>query len=115
MGFQLRGFHAQVDVGGSTVPASLENGQLNINFAQRHFTTNFDLVAPGLRLNRRAEGVVGADGSFGNSSQFLGSNMVVQGVVAQPAGLPNAQAGYVFQTRVDEQRSASGVTHWLGR
>lgn len=114
--FQLRGYQAQIETGGSARAAQLDNGQLNVNFVQRNFSTSFDLVNGAERIARRAEGALGADGTFANANQFLGNNsMLVQGVLGQPAGVPGLQAGYVFQSRLDDNRTASGVTYWTAR
>lgn len=96
---------------GAGVLATLENASLALDFRNNHFATSFDLVAPGMRLARRAEGQVAPDGSFGNTSQFLGNNnMLVQGALSNASGL---QAGYLFQSRLDDGQSASGVTYWV--
>ncbi|WP_186298416.1 FecR family protein [Extensimonas perlucida] len=114
--FQLKGYQAQVQAGGRATPAALENGQLTIQFAQRSFTTSFDLVQGGERQVLHAQGALDAQGSFSNPSQFMGNSMVVQGLVGQPAGAASAlQAGYVFQSRLDALRNASGVTFWSTR
>lgn len=96
---------------GQGVLASLENASLALDFRNNHFATSFDLVAPGMRLNRHAEGYVAPDGSFGNTNQHLGNNnMLVQGALSNASGL---QAGYLFQSRLDDTQSASGVTYWM--
>jgi hypothetical protein len=110
--FSLHASQAQVvnpNTGLGTV-ANLENATLMLDFAKSRFITTFDLVAPDLRITRRAEGNVSADGSFGNPIQGLNnSNMVVQGTLSNSTSL---QAGYLFQSRLDADHSASGVTYW---
>ncbi|MDD2809715.1 FecR family protein [Rhodoferax sp.] len=110
--FVLQTAQAQV-VNPSTglgMPASLVNATLALDFAQNRFATQFDLVSAGLRLPLQAQGQVAPDGSFGNISQFLGSNnMLVQGALANTTSL---QAGYLFQSRLDATHTASGVTYW---
>jgi hypothetical protein len=110
--FTLQASQAQV-VNPSTglgVLASLDNATLFLDFAKSRFITTFDLVAPDLRVTRRAEGNVFADGSFSNPSQALGnSNMQVQGALSNSTSL---QAGYLFQSRLDATHNASGVTYW---
>jgi hypothetical protein len=111
--FTLQASQAQVlnPTSGLGVLAALENASLALDFRNSHFATRFDLVAPGMRLARRAEGYVAPDGSFGNTSQFLGNNnMLVQGALSNASGL---QAGYLFQSRLDDGQSASGVTYWV--
>lgn len=90
--------------------ASIENGRLNVNFSSSTFNTQFALLTQGQRLSRMAEGNVFTDGTFGNASQFLGANnMLVQGALASS---PVLQAGYVFQSRLDNDRVAYGITQW---
>lgn len=98
----------------SAQAASVENGQLQVNFAKQSFNTSFDLVSSGTKTNLYATGVVGRDGSLSNSSQFAtGSNMSIQGGLANAIGQTGQLAGYVFQSRLDSSRIASGVTLWM--
>lgn len=100
----------QANGAGAISPASLENGKLTVNFGSSSFATQFDLITQGQRIPRQAEGAVFKDGSFGNVSQFLGRNtMLVQGVLAND---PGPRAAYLFQSRIDDNRLASGVTYW---
>lgn len=110
--FTLQAAQAQVvnPTTGLGVAASLDRATLALDFVQNRFTTTFNLVTPGQSLPLRAEGHVAPDGSFGNTSQFLGNNtMLVQGTLSNATGL---QAGYLFQSRLDDARTASGVTYW---
>jgi hypothetical protein len=110
--FSLQASQAQVvnPNTGLGVVASLENATLLLDFAKSSFITTLDLVTPDQRVTRRAEGNVGADGSFSNPSQALGnSNMQVQGALSNSTSL---QAGYLFQSRLDATHDASGVTYW---
>ena len=94
-------------------PASVSNGRLRIDFGASSFTTGFDLVtAQGERFARSAQGGVTRDGRFDNSVIMGGSNMVLQGVVAQQPASNALEAGYIFQSRIDEQRISTGATHW---
>jgi hypothetical protein len=113
--FKLTDSRAQiVQAGGNGQSAALENGQLQVNFAKQSFNTSFDLVSSGAKTNLYATGVVGQDGSLSNSSQFApGSNMSVQGGLVNPIGQTGQLAGYVFQSRLDASRTASGVTLWM--
>jgi hypothetical protein len=113
--FKLTDYRAQIiQVDNSaTQAATLENGQLRVNFAKQSFNTSFDLTSNGTKSNLYATGQVGQDGSLSNSSQFAtGSNMSVQGGLASPIGQTGQLAGYVFQSRLDASRIASGVTLW---
>lgn len=114
--FKLTDYRAQITQADSTSAhiAKLENGLLQVNFAKQSFNTSFDLVSNGTKTNLYATGGVGQDGSISNSSQFVtGSNMSVQGGLANPIGQPGQLAGYVFQSRLDASRIASGVTLWM--
>ncbi len=108
--FTLQNAQSVVQNGSAVTAAGVENGKLTVNFASSGFSTQFDLVTQGQRIARRAEGTVFKDGTFGNASQFLGNNnMLVQGVLANDPGL---RAAYLFQSRLDDNRVASGVTTW---
>jgi hypothetical protein len=109
--FVLQGYAAQVQADGAAPTlALLENAKLNVNFANSSFNTQFELLTQGQRIARKAEGALAKDGSFANTSQFLGNNnMLVQGVMGSGA---DKRAGYVFQSRIDDARLATGVTLW---
>lgn len=110
--FSLQNSQAVVQANGAGAisPASLENGKLTVNFGTSSFATQFDLITQGQRIPRQAEGTVFKDGTFGNVSQFLDrNNMLVQGVLAND---PGPRAAYLFQSRIDDGRLASGVTYW---
>jgi len=109
--FVLQGYAAQVQADGAAPTlAVLENAKLNVNFANSSFNTQFELLTQGQRIARKAEGALANDGSFANTSQFLGNNnMLVQGVLGSGA---DKRAGYVFQSRIDDARLATGVTLW---
>jgi len=109
--FVLQGYAAQVQADGAAPTlALLENAKLNVNFANSSFNTQFELLTQGQRIARKAEGALAKDGSFANTSQFLGNNnMLVQGVLGSGA---DKRAGYVFQSRIDDARLATGVTLW---
>lgn len=110
--FALQSHQALVrdERGGQPAAAMLENGKLMVDFTSSRFSTQFDLLIEGQRIARLAEGNVFKDGTFGNFSQFLGNNnMLVQGVLANDPGL---RAAYLFQSRIDDNRVASGITSW---
>lgn len=111
--FALQGAQAGVRVGSSVdlQAASIENGRLAVDFNTGSFTTQLDLLTQGERLQRVAQGGVGSDGTFSNPSQFLGSSMVVQGQLANAAN-GGLNAAYLFQSRLDDNRVAYGVTYW---
>lgn len=97
--------------GGVPALAALENGRLQVDFGAGRFSTGFDLMAQGQRYTLQAEGGVSTAGTFSNPSQFLGSNMVVNGVMANSAD-GSLVAGYLFNARLVDGLSASGVTFW---
>lgn len=111
LNFALQGSMAQFQRNGATQLASLENASLSIDFDRSRFATQFDLVSQDIRLTRQAQGNVGSDGSFSSASQFLeGNNMTVQGVLA--GSQASTQAGYTFQSRIDDLTVATGVALW---
>jgi hypothetical protein len=62
-------------------------------------------------LANRLFSIQGSDGSFSSASQFLeGNNMTVQGVLA--GAQASTQAGYTFQSRIDDLTVATGVALW---
>ena len=91
----------------------IENGQLDVSFAKSTFATRFDLVNQSERFARQAQGTVTRDGRLAGNGQFEApTNMAVQGVLSSDKGLA---AAYVFQTRIDDRRVASGVTAWTAK
>jgi hypothetical protein len=93
----------------AVTPATLENGQLRVDFGSREFATSFDLLtSQAQRYNMRAEGTVGSDGRLYGNSQFQKpTNMTVNGVLG-----PNNDATYLFNGNIDVSRIATGVTYW---
>ena len=91
------------------VPAKLENGQLQVNFVNSSFFTKFDLVSQSQRFQLQNNGEVSPDGKLYGGPQFLRpNNMYVSGALASD----NRSAAYLFQSRLDDGRLASGVTLW---
>ena len=100
----------QDEITGATVAASLQNALLQVDFAKSTFATQFDIVNQGERFARQAQGFVTPDGQLAGNSQFTApTNMVVNGALSTTPGL---NASYVFQTRIDDRRLATGVTRW---
>jgi hypothetical protein len=87
--------------------ASIENGQLLVDFGKASFTTSFDAVHEGGRYSMASTGSVGKDAVFSSTNKFQpANNMTVTGVL-------NANsAAYVFQGLLDERRAISGATTW---
>lgn len=99
---------------GTQMPASLENGRLQVNFAKSTFATGFDLVSTqGERFGFKALGDVSSNGQLLGASQFSGtSNMTVKGAVGPEGG---GSAAYIFQGGIDNNRQAVGGTSWVKR
>jgi hypothetical protein len=101
----------RADATGATQTASVSNGRLTVDFAKSRFATQFDLLAQGRSQTMTAEGNVGKDGLFGNSSQYApGSNMLVKGALAQQQA--ETRAAYLFQARLSSEQMVSGMTLW---
>lgn len=92
-------------------PATLENGQLQVDFARASFATSFDLVSQqSERFKLQANGDVSRDGRLLGDSQFARpTNIAVSGAVGPENG---GSAAYIFQGRIDNARLATGVTSW---
>ena len=110
--FNLLGGDATVrhHAGGAPVTAQVRNGMLAVDFGKASFTTSFDLINGREVSNMKAEGMVAADGRFGNTAFVRPNtnNMAVDGML----GGGGMTAGYVFQGNIDEQRYVNGVTYW---
>lgn len=110
--FVLRQYQAVIldEVANHTTAANIQNAQLNLNFANTTFNTRFDLVNQGERFTRQAQGTITQDGQLAGASQFAApTNMMVRGAL----GSGNAPSAiYLFQSRLDDRRVASGVTVW---
>ncbi len=95
--------------------AQIENGKLNIDLVKAHFTTSFDLVSFDLvggaeRFALQAQGSVTANGFIYGDSQFSRpTNMLVNGVLGAEK---SDAAAYLFNSRLDQTRSATGATYW---
>jgi hypothetical protein len=89
--------------------AKIENGQLQIDFARASFLTKFDLVNQSERFQLQSSGEVGSDGKLFGGNPFLRpNNMNVSGALSHD----NSTAAYLFQSRLDDRRIATGVTAW---
>lgn len=93
----------------ATSAASLENGQLKVDFGTQAFFTSFDLLTGSSeRFKMQAEGTVGRDGQLYGASQYLlPTNMTVNGVLGH-----NNDATYLFNGKIDANRMATGITYW---
>jgi hypothetical protein len=114
VGFTLKNSEAYIahsDPARATTLAQVQNGLLNIDFGKSTFVTSFDLVGDGQTFKMMADGNVSADGRFGNTivSSPLTNNMAVTGMLSNENG---GSAAYLFQRRLDNDRSVNGITVW---
>jgi hypothetical protein len=95
----------------AAVGGAMQNGQLNVDFGARSFTTTFDLVGGGSTYKLYAQGDVASNGRIGNNPGLrpVANNMSVDGFLSNAAG---GSAGYIFHSRLDDTRTANGVTYW---
>jgi hypothetical protein len=94
---------------GKLTPATVENGLLQVDFAKSSFFTKFDLVNQNERFILQNRGEVSADGRLSGGNQFLlPNNMDVRGALSSDS----QTAAYLFQSRLDQQRLATGVISW---
>jgi hypothetical protein len=114
MSFALKQSEAFILTGPNStpVPATLENGQLRVDFANASFATGFDLVSQSKeRFSLKALGGVSASGLLQGAYQFsLGSNMLVNGALGPQNG---GTAAYIFQSRIDNNQLAIGGASWV--
>jgi hypothetical protein len=99
----------QNQASGKLTPAKVENGLLQLDFAKSSFFTKFDLVNQNERFILQNRGEVSADGRLYGGNQFLlPNNMDVRGALSSDS----QTAAYLFQSRLDQQRLATGVISW---
>lgn len=90
--------------------AGVENGKLQLDFAKSTFSTQIDLVSQSERFKLQSQGDITSDGKLSGNYEFMRpTNMTVQGVINSD----NASAAYLFRSRLDEARVASGATYWV--
>jgi hypothetical protein len=90
--------------------AGIENGKLQVDFANSTFATSFDLVSNAERFKMQALGDVGKDGQLYGANQFARpTNMTVSGMLSPENG---GSAAYLFQGILDQRRLATGATYW---
>lgn len=112
IGFALQQSEAYIldESRGRISPANIENGILNIDFAKASFTTSLDLLGTDERFHLQSKGAVTSDGLLLGDNQFARpTNMNVTGALG--AEKSNA-AAYLFQSRLDDTRTATGATYW---
>lgn len=114
VGFALKNSEAYIhsdDPAKALQAAQLRNGLLNVDFDKAMFVTTFDLVGNGEVFKMMADGAVATDGRFGNTAftRPATNNMNIDGVLSNAGG---GTAAYIFRARLDETRTANGVTFW---
>ena len=88
--------------------ATLENGQLLVDFGKSSFSTSFDLLNEADRYKLQSKGALTRDGRlFGDGQLNYPSNMNVTGLINS-----DSSAIYLFQSSLPGQRTASGITVW---
>lgn len=92
---------------GRTVPATVDNARLSVDFGRQTFETSFDVRAEGLSTAVSAAGGLFPDGRFVSSA--VASNAAINGALA---GARAEQAGLLFNRRVDDKTTAYGATFW---
>lgn len=113
VGFALRNSEAFIMNSATNVAsaATLQNGELQVDFGKRTFTTGFDMLSDGEAFKMRGSGRVGTAGDLSGNSQFVNpNNMTVSGSLGA-----NNDAAYIFTSRIDEKRVANGVTYWQSK
>jgi hypothetical protein len=114
IGFQLKGGEAFIYTDFTPTyrietPASLVNGKLTVDFGSRSFATSIDLVSGTESFKLSGGGSVEADGRLGAAANGQIGAMNLQGLLSKQNG---GSAAYIFDSRLDERRSANGVTYW---
>lgn len=94
-------------VANQAVDSLASNGSLRIDFANRLFTTGFDLQSKDVSTRIEGNGSIGSDGKM-LSAPFK-SPTLVQGLVGGPEG---AEAVYIYQRSLSKQFDAAGVASW---
>ncbi len=109
--FTLQGGAAYIDSagrGGVPTVASVDKGNLSIDFAQRQFQTMITVSSTSLAspVELQARGNVSPQGKL--TSYGLGNTMQLRGILSFNA----SEAGYLFSSRLSDSRQITGVTHW---
>lgn len=110
VGFSLTSSEAYVRDTSTQVKtaATLDNGQLTIDFGKASFTTGFDAKFEGQTYKMASQGSVTKDGIFSSLNQFTpANNMNVTGALDGGNG-----AAYIFQGNLNTHKVISGATSW---
>jgi hypothetical protein len=115
IGFQLRNSEAFVYTDYTPgyrveTPATLSNGVLTVDFGKQSFATSVDMASQAGNATLQATGAVGTDGQLhGDGANGRTGIMNVRGLLSNQNG---GSAAYIFDSRLDEKRTANGVTYW---
>lgn len=91
-------------------PASMSNGKLNVDFGARTFTTSADVTSMKETFALQAQGALGKDGRlYGDAARGTIGMMNVQGLLGSEQ---NGAAVYIFDARLDANRTVNGATKW---
>lgn len=107
--FALIDSEAYIVTKGQTVPATVQDGRLDIDFAKRAFSTNLTVTAPNTQtqVDIQAKGDVTLKGEL--LSSLKGSNASVSGYLG---GANAKEAAYLFKSIDTPAATAFGATRW---
>jgi len=107
--FSLRDYEAYIfnSSASTATQAQITDSHLAINFENRSFTTNFNVVTANQTVNVSAQGGVSSDGKLVN--ELFAGNATVRGALA---GANADQAGFIFNRPINSATSALGATRW---
>src|SRR5471030_915624 len=92
------------------IAATLQNGQLQFNFDKATFATSIDLVSQAETFNLQSKGIVVANGHFAGVNLYSPTaNITLEGQLSTENG---GSAAYIFQGKLDANRTVSGATYW---
>jgi hypothetical protein len=101
------------EMNGSTLvgPATVNSGELGVNFGARTFTTSLNVSASGVNAVLNSAGIITRDGRLEGFLIYSrpGLNMNVGGALG---GSGANQAGYLFDGPLGNGRSVVGATSW---
>ncbi|GAB3386261.1 FecR family protein [Massilia agri] len=104
--FRLEGGEAVMTTGSYERVASVESGQLNMDFSKRTFVTSLVVAAGSQRANVVGSGVVSDNGMLYEDSR---SDTMIRGFLGGPKA---EQAGYIFKNSANPGVTVSGATLW---
>lgn len=87
--------------------ATVNNGQLTLDFGAMRFDTRLDAQGGGYQTTIKAAGAIEPDGLFRSQWQ-VGTTAVVRGAIEPMAN----GATYLFRQPLDERAEITGVTRW---